>query len=142
MTLNGVFGQTNPNVTTETYSVFCPTKPQTANSIYIKGRVYNIPKGKDNYIPFVPVLIKGTKIVSTTDILGYYSIDITLIADTIKQMTLYCAYIGCVPKEIKLQNKITQTIEVDFELQTRPSCELPDIGDGKGNKKNRTRKQK
>lgn len=115
-------------------SAFGQTLTPTTKNIFIKGRVYNFPKGKDNYIPFATVVIKGTKIGSTADNLGYYSIDITRMADTIKQMALYCAYIGCVTKEIEIKNKITQTIELDFELQNRPACELPDIGDGKGNK--------
>jgi hypothetical protein len=101
-----------------------------------------MPKGKDRFIPYATVVIKGTKIGSQADSLGYYSIDITAIADTIKTMTLYCAYVGCVTKEITFKNKITQTTELDFELQGRPACELPDIGEGKGNKKKRTRKQK
>jgi hypothetical protein len=113
---------------------FGQTLPSTTKSIFIKGRVYNLPKGKENYIPFATVVIKGTKIGSECDNLGYYSIDITTIADTIKQMTLYCAYVGCVTKEIEIKNKITQTTELDFELQNRSACELPDIVDGKGNK--------
>lgn len=142
MTLGWALGQTNPKVTRETYTVCTLTKPQTTKNIFIKGRVYNLPKGKDNYIPFATVVIKGTKIGSTADNLGYYSIDITAIADTIKQITLYCAYVGCVTKEIEIKNKITQTTELDFELQIRPACELPDIGDGKDNKIKRTPKQK
>ena len=123
VTISSAFGQT--------------LSPKTKN-IFIKGRVYNMPKGKDNYVPFATVLVKGTKIGSTANNLGYYSIDITSIADTIKQLTLYCAYIGCVTKEIEIENKIIQTTELDFELQIRPACELLDIGDGKGAKKKRT----
>jgi hypothetical protein len=142
LTLSCVFSQTNSNVIRETNINSCPTKTQPTNSIYIKGRIYYIPKGPENYAPFATVIIKGTKIGSSADNLGYYSIDITAIADTIKQMTLYCAYLGCVTKEIEIKNKITQTTELDFELQIRPACEFSEIGDGNGNKEKRTHKHK
>lgn len=142
LTLICVFGQTNPNVVRETYTVCALAKPQETKNIFITGRIYNAPKGKDNYLPYATVAIKGAKIYARADSLGYYSIDITAIADTIKKMTIYCTYIGCYTKEIEFKNKVTKTTEVDFELSGIPGCNMPDIGDGKGNKKKRTSKRK
>lgn len=110
MTLSFAFGQ----------SKLEPTK-----NIYIKGRIYDRPKGTGRQIPYATVWLKGTKIGAQADSLGYYSIDITAIADTLKKIILSCSYIGCETKEIVIKNKIKQTTEIDFELTGRPACNYP-----------------
>lgn len=128
-------GQTSQIITIETYSSYCPSKPLDtlvdSKKIFVNGYVYGLPKGIDSFIPYANVVVKGTKIYSRADSLGYYSLDITAIADTISKIIFYCAYPGYQTKEISFKRKITKTVKLDFELNQRPSCELPDIGDGK-----------
>ncbi len=101
------------------------------NPLFIKGRLFSQIKNPNNYLPFGTVIIKGTRIGAQADSLGYYSIDVTTIADTAKSVTLVSSYPGLHTKEIFLKNKITKTMEIDFVLIPKPDCELPDIGDGK-----------
>ena len=141
--VNCLFGQMNPNVTRETYTISCPTKPldssATSKKIAINGHIYGLPKCKENLISFATVVIKGTKNHASADYNGFYSIDVTAIADTMSELIVYCAFPGYYTKEITLKHKITKTTEIDFELTTKPVCELPDIGDGKKNKARKKR---
>lgn len=96
----------------------------TSKKILLKGRVLD--NNNNEAIPFATVVIKGTKIHCTTDTLGNYSIDLTTIADTFKNVTLYCSYVGYNTQEFLIKHKITKTITHDFKLINRPACEMPD----------------
>lgn len=96
----------------------------TSKTILLKGRVLD--NSNNEAIPFATVVIKGTKIHCTTDNLGNYTIDLTTLADTLKNVILYCSYVGYNTKEIPIKHKITKTITLDFKLTNRPACEMPD----------------
>lgn len=95
-----------------------------SKAILLKGRVLD--NGNNEGIPFATVVIKGTKFHSTTDSSGNYSIDVTTIADTLKNVTLYSSYVGYKVQEFLIKHKITKTITHDFKLINQPACEMPD----------------
>jgi hypothetical protein len=121
-----------------------PVKPKdTLNKfvkIFIRGRVVEKQNPKE-YIAYATIMLKGTKVGCVADSLGYYSLDLTAIADTAKEITIYCSYIAYKRKEIRIDTKILSTIIINFELENQPACELPEIHVKQKNKKMRTRKQ-
>ena len=94
--------------------------------ILIKGRVHENPN-YDNFIPYATVIIKGTKLYSKSDSLGFYSIDITSIADTANSITLVCYYIAHEKKEIILSHKVLSTTTIDVKLIAQPACNYPEV---------------
>jgi hypothetical protein len=119
--------QTNQNITErETYKVCTLAKLPLAPKSFIKGRVHEN-TNYNNFIPYATVLIKGTKIYSTSDSLGFYSIDITGIADTAKKITLVCSYVAHENKEIIIDHKLDSTSIIDFKLIAKSNCDYPEV---------------
>lgn len=125
-----LISQSKSNVTTEIYTSACPTKPtdtlNISKKIFIKGRVAES-GNYENYIPFSTIFIKGTRVYASADSHGYYSLDVTSIADTATIMIVACTYINHKTKEILIENKLLQTTIINFELKSFPNCEMPEI---------------
>jgi hypothetical protein len=123
-------GQTGQIVDRQIMVFSCPVKTaDTLNNrskIFIRGRVTE----KQNVLDFIPystVFIKGTKIYSMADSLGYYSLDITNIADTTNKLTIVCTFINHINQEIIISNKVLQTTIINFEIESKPSCEFHEV---------------
>jgi hypothetical protein len=97
-----------------------------SRKILIRGRVSEKQNALD-FIPYSTVFVKGTKIYSIADSLGYYSLDITNIADTTNKMTIVCTYINHTAQEIIIKNKVLQTTIINFEIESKPSCEFHEV---------------
>lgn len=95
-------------------------------TILIKGRAYGQSKNENNFLPLATVYVKDTKVYCLTDTLGYYSLDISSIADKGQKIVLVCRYIGYVIKEIPL-GKIKNSVSTDFILEAAPTCNYPDV---------------
>lgn len=113
---------------TKIQMVSSPFSSVTVNSlnckkeVVIRGYVYSETVKKENVISFVTINVKGTKIYSTTNNLGFYSIDISNIVDSINEIKIVAAFISYKTLEVLVKDKISQSI--DFILSPKPTCEF------------------
>lgn len=140
-----ITAQTKSTVTREEYTNICPkvTPIDTSRSskqIYIRGRVHES-HSYDEFIPYATIMIKGTKIGTGSDSLGFYFLDITSIADTAESYTILCSYIAHKTKEVVVKKKISKTTIINFSLDSKPDCEYYGVG-ADGPKEPKSKKSK
>ncbi|MGB6035247.1 MAG: carboxypeptidase-like regulatory domain-containing protein [Cryomorphaceae bacterium] len=90
--------------------------PSTAqqDSIIISGKAtYLSEDGSAEPIPFANIFVKGTEIGTTTDFDGNYFLDISVVPDSLDEITLVFSYIGMTRKEMVVPNQAA--IDVNFD---------------------------
>ena len=90
--------------------------------IVVSGCVYSETVKKENVISFATINVKGTKIYCTTNNLGFYSLDITNIVDSLTEIKIVVKFISYKTVEVLIKDKISQSI--DFILFPKASSEF------------------
>ncbi len=64
------------------------------DSVIVRGRVVEVVGSEDEPVPFVNVMVKGTALGALTDFDGYFTLDLTAMADSTEQVVLVMSYVG------------------------------------------------
>lgn len=82
------------------------------DSLIVRGRLYDPMKQP---APFANVYVNGTKYGVSSDIDGYYSINLTEHFDSTGQLTLVYKYIGYIPNRIVVNKNNIKDIDIVFD---------------------------
>ena len=86
---------------------FCIPSADFFGQINISGKVYDA--DTKEALPFVSILLKGTKVGTTTDFEGNYSISTSESSDSI-----ICSYIGYLKNVKAIKKNVSQIVNIEL----------------------------
>ncbi|MGZ3931623.1 MAG: hypothetical protein ACXVPQ_07340 [Bacteroidia bacterium] len=99
------------------YTAATAHENDTLKRTFITGKFYKISNGRVVPLKNSTVCIKGTRIHSVSDELGFYTLDVTVIADTATSVVVSGYLDNYEAQEVILKEKIAGKKTVNFELQ-------------------------
>lgn len=85
---------------------------------FISGKFYKIQRGRVIPLKNSTVCVKGTRLNTVTDAEGRYTLDITVIADTVKTLVVSGSLADHDPQEYVVNEPVKKTTTVvNFEMQ-------------------------